>query len=181
MEEIIMKYLLFTLMAIFSLYVWAYVPPSENVEKSLEKGVLSFSAIAQKTEIERINQFSIDGIIYLSTTQCFVGKECEEGKYISLPYKVKSLKEWEFGVNFPIGKEIIFVLSHTLESKNIFSSNLHTGIDRAFVCDGFPHRVKNNSEDTLCKSIYRVGKPIYTSLEKLRAISDRIQSINHNY
>ena len=120
---------------------------------------MSFSAIAQKIEIEKINDFSIDGIIYLSITQCFVGKECEEDKSISLPYKVKSLKEWEFGVDFPIGKEIIFVLNHTLESKNIFNSNLHEGIDRAFVCDGFPNRLKDNREDTLCKNIYRIGKP----------------------
>ena len=171
-----MKYLLFTLLAILSLYVWAYVPPSENVEKALEKGVLSFSAIAEKVEIEKKNPFSIDGIVNLSITQCFFGKECEEGKLISLPYKVKSLKEWEFGVDFPIGKEIVFVLSHTLESKNVFNSNLHTGIDRAFVCDGFPNLLKDNKEDTLCKSIYRVGKPLHTNNKKLQTISDRVKS-----
>lgn len=170
-----MKYILLTGLAIFSIYVCAYVPPSENVEKALEKGVLSFSAIAKEIKIEKKNSFSIDGRIYLSITQCFVGKECEDGKSISLPYKINSLKEWEFGVDFPIGKEIIFILSHTLESENKFNSNLHKGIDRAYVCDGFPNLIKNNKEDTLCKSIYRVGKPIYTNFEKLMIISNRVK------
>jgi len=162
-----MKKSLLILTTLISLCVWAYVPPAENVEQALEKGELAFAAVGSKKEIINKGKFSIEASIDLTITHCFYGVECQVGKKIQLKHFIHSLTEWEFGVNFPVGKEIIFVFSHMLEQKNSFSSNLHSGVDWAFICDGFPIYLVDNNDNINCRTSYPMGKPTRTSKHRL--------------
>lgn len=143
-----------------------YMPPVDDVKQAIAKGPLAFVAIANKAEWHEVAGASQQGKLSLTVLRCLKGDNCQAGQRLAITYTIREPLDWAFGVDFPIAKELVLVMHSPMAPQMTFDSNLHGGIDQAFICDSVNGHLSLGDE-AVCESIYGVGKARTVTLEAL--------------
>ncbi len=143
--------------------VYAVEPPRDTVVEALAKGESAFLARVHKlVQLERMK----DEVIALASMKihfCIYGKNCIKNNLIKMKYNAQSIKSNTFPIQFPIGKEILFILNSDSKKIDKFDSDWVGGIDKAFVCDNFPNDFQTSTSEVRCFSIYGGNKSFWIS------------------
>lgn len=157
------------LLLMSSIPTFAYVPPNESIEAALSGGRSVFLAVADREKIVSAPGERPLGEASFRVTYCLKGPDCKENEYFNLKYMIEKRRDWEFGISIPIGKEILFILKKPMKKEISFESNLHMGVDKAYICDTIYGSLSNGNEAT-CKSIYGLGKNENISLDEIKKL-----------
>lgn len=143
------------LFAVITFSPFAHDLPRESILEALDKdiGQAIFIAVATKTELTGTLNNLPQGRVTLKIRYCLKDSRCVVNDELQLDYTVNQSIDGEFPVTFPIGHEIIFVLSRPLSQVDSFNSSWTDGIDRAYICKTYQTPISQGGEAN-CNSIY---------------------------
>jgi hypothetical protein len=117
----------------------AVEPPRTGAEEALPAGQVAFLARAVGIKELASSAFETRVEMELAIAECYYGLDCGD-RVVRFIYVSQSCVETALSVDFPVGREILFVLHAKLEESRIhvFDSDVRGGVDLAFLGNRLP-------------------------------------------